>query len=369
MTGGNITLYAIFSKSNTITLSYNANGGSGSTAPQSKQVTQYYNNGNYTTPTATFTLQSSSFTKSGYLFNKWAIGSTSGTQYAAGTSVTLSSNTTFYAIWRAAELVVYQMTVNDDWSTTININNTKYVNITTDQNPVQTYIYGPAYFDPDATGEFDEEEENTGNISISYGEFNTAIVEYKINTSNHLNTDRYGTVHVNNALIFDTEGWGNSRIRERGYYTYVTNSSSIATKVYVHLIDDDGNSWVDTQASITKITLVHKSQETHTINLNWSIDDLDGSESKEWTHTISGYITDITITGTINGYDSSDDPDAEGYSELALNNVLVANNSYHSLDFYNLGAYPSGATLRFYVSPDEYGGGSLNATVTYKVFV
>ena len=89
-----ITLYAVFKK--TITLSYNGNGAtSGSTASQTN--TQYYNNGNTANPT--FILSANGFGKTGYNFSKWAMGSASGTQYSAGASVTISSDTVFYAVW------------------------------------------------------------------------------------------------------------------------------------------------------------------------------------------------------------------------------------------------------------------------------
>lgn len=88
------TIYAAYSQ--TITLSYNGNGStSGSTAAQTG--TRYWNTGNVSNPS--FTLSANGFTKSGYDFSKWALGSASGTQYAAGASVTLSANTTMYAIW------------------------------------------------------------------------------------------------------------------------------------------------------------------------------------------------------------------------------------------------------------------------------
>lgn len=91
-----ITLYAVFSR--TLTLSYAGNGAtSGSTTAQTG--TQYYNFGNYANPS--FALRASGFTRVGYSFTKWALGSASGTQYAAGASVTLAANTTFYALWKS----------------------------------------------------------------------------------------------------------------------------------------------------------------------------------------------------------------------------------------------------------------------------
>ena len=88
------SLYAVFKK--TITLSYNGNGSTGgSTAAQTG--TKYYNNGTVKNPT--FALASNGFSKTSYNFSKWALGSASGAQYAAGASVTLSADTTFYAVW------------------------------------------------------------------------------------------------------------------------------------------------------------------------------------------------------------------------------------------------------------------------------
>lgn len=94
---GHTTLYAVFTQ--TVTVSYAGNGAtSGST--NSQVGTRYYNNGNIENPS--FTLRSSGFSKSYYNFTKWAMGSASGTQYAAGASVTLTANATFYALWVSA---------------------------------------------------------------------------------------------------------------------------------------------------------------------------------------------------------------------------------------------------------------------------
>ncbi|MDE7355003.1 MAG: InlB B-repeat-containing protein [Acetatifactor sp.] len=93
----NTTLYAKYSQ--TVTLSYNGNGSSGgSTAAQTG--TRYFNSGQYSNPT--FTLRANGFTRTGYTWTKWAMGSGGGTQYAGGATVTLSANTVFYALWVAA---------------------------------------------------------------------------------------------------------------------------------------------------------------------------------------------------------------------------------------------------------------------------
>lgn len=122
-----ITLYAVFRQE--ITLSYDANGGSGSTVAQTGN--RYYNGaGTYDNPS--FVLSSSSFTApSGYSFSKWAQGNASGDQYAAGTTVTLSENTIFYAVWTYAGNPFYIVQNRDPkqtlkWKATA-VANTTYV--------------------------------------------------------------------------------------------------------------------------------------------------------------------------------------------------------------------------------------------------
>lgn len=99
-TGSNITLYASWSK--TVTVSYNGNGAtSGSTANSTGTAYRNYK-GDVTN--ASITLRANGYARSGYNFTgKWALGSSGGTQYSVGASVALSSNTTFYACWRIAE--------------------------------------------------------------------------------------------------------------------------------------------------------------------------------------------------------------------------------------------------------------------------
>lgn len=90
-----LTIYGCYQQ--TITLSYNGNGNTGgSTASQTG--TRYWNAADNTS-NPSFTLANNGYTKTENKFSKWAQGSASGTQYAAGASVTLSANTTFYAVW------------------------------------------------------------------------------------------------------------------------------------------------------------------------------------------------------------------------------------------------------------------------------
>lgn len=90
----NIAVYGAYQQ--TVTLSYSGNGNTGG-ATAAQTGTRYWNTGNVLNPT--FTLRQNGFTNQWADFSKWALGSTGGTQYAAGSSVALAENTTFYAIW------------------------------------------------------------------------------------------------------------------------------------------------------------------------------------------------------------------------------------------------------------------------------
>lgn len=89
-------LYAIWKK--TITLTYNANGGSG--APSSQSATIY----NATTSNK-FTLSSTKPTLTGHTFLGWSKSNTAtSSSYDAGGSITLSDSDTLYAVWRDNKL-------------------------------------------------------------------------------------------------------------------------------------------------------------------------------------------------------------------------------------------------------------------------
>ncbi len=115
----NNTYYGLYQQ--IIKLSYNGNKStSGSTSSQSK--TRYYNaSGNYTN-NPTFTIATNGFTRTGYTFQKWALGSTTGTQYTAGATITLLESTTLYAIWKRDTKVLFN--TNDSTTYSWNRNTT-----------------------------------------------------------------------------------------------------------------------------------------------------------------------------------------------------------------------------------------------------
>lgn len=102
---------AVFRKA--ITLTYNGNNStSGGVSTQTSYL--YYNNGN--TSNASFTVANNGFAKTDYKFNIWALGSTSGVEYAPGSTLTLSSNSTLYALWTIVNLDVLKKYTQKDWS-------------------------------------------------------------------------------------------------------------------------------------------------------------------------------------------------------------------------------------------------------------
>lgn len=82
-----------------ITLSYNGNGNTGGSVSSRTGNVTYNASGEILG--ATFELASNGFTKRSHTFQKWAKGSASGTQYAAGSSVTITESTKMYAVWGA----------------------------------------------------------------------------------------------------------------------------------------------------------------------------------------------------------------------------------------------------------------------------
>ena len=91
------TRYATWKKDVTRTITYNGNGSTGGSTANSTCTATVYNGGS--SGSCSISLRANGFTKTGYTFSKWAAGSTSGTQYTAGTSVSIGSDATYYAIW------------------------------------------------------------------------------------------------------------------------------------------------------------------------------------------------------------------------------------------------------------------------------
>lgn len=222
-----ITLYAVFRQ--TITLSYNGNSATGGSTP-SQTGTRYYNNGNVTNPV--FTLSTSGFTRTGYTFSKWALGSTGGTQYTAGASVTLAASATAYAVWTATNLTV--------------TGNTKYISTSGEMGAGRWYSTGDA--------------NDTSYINVNYAGYPKIKIAFNI-TARNIGSDKPSTMYINGAKIYDSRvGLAPSTVISSGvdmvyrYTATYTGITKIPVETHVENYVDAG-SWADLKASIVSAEL------------------------------------------------------------------------------------------------------------------
>ena len=219
--------------SRTLTINYQANGGSGTTSATT--ATQYYNSGyadggsnhggGVSTPT--FTLRSNGFTSpTGKAFSKWADGSTSGTQYAAGASYTAwapaVTNTTvsknMYAIWRASQIHIQYSMNGGSWGGSTN------THLSTSGNWV-TY------------------DGNTNVQNVNYG---GTINLANYNNSSYINITRSGYIGVSGSEWCTGSGGGGTCYNHNTDYTNAGTDATASThfcdarhgdctvKLYVH---------------------------------------------------------------------------------------------------------------------------------------
>ncbi len=123
-------------KANTYTVTYNANGGSGAPANQTK------------THDVTLTLSTTKPTRTGYTFKGWATSASGSVAYASGANYTSNSSVTLYAVWEK-NLVDAQSIVLGEHKTTLEIGETDTVSfsITPANSDWETMYF--LYYDSD----------------------------------------------------------------------------------------------------------------------------------------------------------------------------------------------------------------------------
>ena len=104
-TGSDITIYSCYTR--VVTVTYNANGGSGTTA-NSNGIAYHHSLSGSTN--AAIVLSSCSYTRSSYKFIEWTKGSTSGSAYAAGSTYSGTGDVTMYAKWYSTAKVTFSCT-------------------------------------------------------------------------------------------------------------------------------------------------------------------------------------------------------------------------------------------------------------------
>ena len=95
----NITLYAVW-KRDTVTVTFNANGGSFLTSGRMNQIMDKG------AATKLMTSSWSGLYRTGYSFQGWALSSSGDVIYTDGANVTLTYNTTLYAVWKPSDITI-----------------------------------------------------------------------------------------------------------------------------------------------------------------------------------------------------------------------------------------------------------------------
>ena len=227
------TLYAKCN-ANTYTITYNANGGSGT---MSKTTCTYDTD---------CTLAANSFTKTGYTFANWTKDSTTGTEYTAGSIVknlATSGNVNMYAKWESVKNLYNLIKDNADTTTVIDYKvrsgvsgtNGIYTTTATDGKVPVYYFRGDA----------DKVNNNiifnnmcwkiirtteTGGIKIIYnGKPTDGKCETQTGTSTQIGTSRFNTSYNDNAYVGYMYGTAGSTTYEATHANI--NESTIKTYI------------------------------------------------------------------------------------------------------------------------------------------
>ncbi len=201
-----ITLYALWKK--TITLTYDANGGSG--APTSQSYTVWNATTNHK-----FTLSSTKPTRTGYTFLGWSTSSTAtSASYSAGGSITLSASTTLYAVW---SVITYTVSYNANGGTGAPGNQTKTYGITLILSTTKPTKVGHTFVGWGSSTTATSPTKQPGDSYTS----NASCTYYAIWTPNVLTVNYYsnGATSCNKNVAVGTSI--NAKI-ETGYYKYNT---------------------------------------------------------------------------------------------------------------------------------------------------
>lgn len=208
------TLYGIWQKD--ITLSYNANSGSGAPTSQTNTI---YN----TTTNTSFIISSTSPTRTNYDFLGWATSSTATVaEYQPNETITLSDSDTLYAVWKLAYVAstisdISAVRCNSDSDGTSN-DEGNYGKLTF---KVSKYSNGSEQFYPDISAVYDTNRE----ITLSYTEEGNNIRTYTSNPHFSLTGDNQHDIVIT---------------KQDGNYGTKTFSTYISAKFFTIDITEDG---------------------------------------------------------------------------------------------------------------------------------
>ena len=325
--GGTVTLYALWRK--TITVTYNADGGSG--APTVSTGTMY----NAQT-SVEITLSTTKPTKSGYTFNGWTAtqGSTQ-VDYQPGGTYSFSNNTTIYAVWGV-----------NNYTLTVKPNGGKWNNTTNDSTVPGDYGTTTTIADPiPPAGYTITLNANTGNVTPASVTSTKSFDKWTKSGAGTFSGTTYtfgagdGTLiasYTNNEVTLPTPtktgyhctGWytassgGTKRADAGGKYTPTASETLFAqwaANTYTVVFNNNGGSGTMSNQTMTYGTATKLTTNAFTKTgykfVGWNTDQnettaqyTDGQSVTNLTDVNGGSVTlyaiwrkDITITYNVNG--------------------------------------------------------------------
>ena len=233
----------------TITVKYNGNSStSGSVSNQT--ATQYYNSGGPSNgansgakvSTHSFTLANNGFTRTGYTFSKWAIGSTSGTKvdpgysYAFSPAVDASNESTIYAIWAGNKYTI-KFNANSGTGTTADVTCTYGSNCTLTNNGFSRTGFAFQGWAESATGakKYDNKATvsnltttNNGTVNLYAVWKDSAKPSPTVTKSNQSTSGLTATLKCTDNVGVTSYYWGTTAPSSSSTYTAITSTTSMS---------------------------------------------------------------------------------------------------------------------------------------------
>ena len=243
----------------TYTVSYNANGGTGAPASQTK------------THGTTLTLSSTKPTRTGYTFLGWSTSSTAtSATYSAGGSFTSNANTTLYAVWKADSTV---LTANSSYSANISYGGKmeyytftpsasgKYVIYSTGSDDTKVYLYNSSGTQLDSND--DGGDGNNFRLECDL----TAGTTYRFGVK-YYNSAIRGTINFSFGQVYNVSynangGSGVPSSQKKDYGTTLTLSSTTPTR--------SGYTFLGWSTSSTATTATYQPGGSFTSNANTTL--------------------------------------------------------------------------------------------------
>ena len=338
------TYYASYTY--TVTLSYDANGGSG--APSSQTGTAYMNYAG-TTIGADITISTIEPTRTGWTFQNWNTESDgSGTTYSVGGTIKLSENDTLYANWKDTTLPTVTMSPNGGTFTLSTLNNCK-ISVKLNANDIgsglKTLQYAWSTSNttvPTEWSTFDNDSTITNNIT-SVGTYYlwTNVIDNDGNIATNVRTSNEFVVIDDTITITpNTTAWTNNNITvtvkfgdtltqnrkiQTGYYKGDVNEDGEVTQEDLNILLDVINERVEVPEDISRYDInddssIDSSDMVFLLQMVNKRTDLIFVSDKEY--TVSGQTTNITIDKNCLIYaEATDTMGNKVYDDLIIDNI------------------------------------------------